>query len=107
MSRHRSRSLSREELRYLKISSPTNFVHVASATSPSLVSNENRVEFGSEQLSVITHEEKCATVPLLVQARTEDPNEIRSDAISSSLDRPKLGKYLRDAILDRVLGNSW
>ncbi|XP_031835348.1 ephexin isoform X2 [Nomia melanderi] len=87
--RHRSRSLSREELRYLKISSPTNFVHVASATSPSLVSNENRVEFGSEQLPVITHEEKCATVPLLVQARTEDSNENRSDAIGSSLDRAK------------------
>lgn len=64
-SRYRSRSLSREELKYLKISSPTNFVHVASATNPSLVSNENTIGFSLEQV-VITHEEKCATLPLLV-----------------------------------------
>lgn len=60
-----SRSLSREDLKYLKISSPTNFVHVASATNPSLVLNENMEGFSLEQV-VITHEQKCATLPLLV-----------------------------------------
>ncbi|CAK9828770.1 NGEF [Anthophora retusa] len=63
----RSRSLSREEFKFLKISSPTNFVHVASATNPSLVLNENTVRLNLEQV-VITHEEKCATLPLLVAA---------------------------------------
>ncbi|CAK9798682.1 NGEF [Anthophora quadrimaculata] len=63
----RSRSLSREEFKFLKISSPTNFVHVASATNPSLVLNENTIRLNLEQV-VITHEEKCATLPLLVAA---------------------------------------
>ncbi|KOC62560.1 hypothetical protein WH47_04221 [Habropoda laboriosa] len=64
-SRYRSRSLSREEFKFLKISSPTNFVHVASATNPSLILNKRTVGLNLEQV-VITHEEKCATLPLLV-----------------------------------------
>lgn len=63
--RFRSRSLSREESRSLNISSPTNFVHVASATSPNLILNENTVKLNLEQ-AVITHEQKCAILPLLV-----------------------------------------
>ncbi|XP_076757869.1 ephexin isoform X2 [Xylocopa sonorina] len=85
-SRYRSRSLSREEVKYLKISSPTNFVHVASATNPSLVSNENTVRFNLEQV-VITHEQKCATLPLLVGGSHEDPmadNRARHPAISTT-----------------------
>ncbi|XP_017762307.1 PREDICTED: uncharacterized protein LOC108552329 [Eufriesea mexicana] len=69
--RYRSRSLSREELKYLKISSPTNFVHVASATNPNLVSNEKTIRFSLEQV-IITHEQKCATLPLLVATSDED-----------------------------------
>ncbi|CAL7941653.1 unnamed protein product [Xylocopa violacea] len=83
-SRYRSRSLSREEIKYLKISSPTNFVHVASATNPNLVSNENTVRFNLEQV-VITHEQKCATLPLLVGSNYEDPmadNRARQPTIS-------------------------
>lgn len=69
--KYRSRSLSREELKYLEISSPTNFVHVASATNPSLVSNENTIRYSLEQV-VITHEQKCATLPLLVATTYEN-----------------------------------
>ncbi|XP_076634952.1 ephexin isoform X2 [Colletes latitarsis] len=70
-SRYKSMNLSKKELKCLNISTPTNFVHVASATNPSLVLNENTVGFGLEQV-VIRHEEKCATLPLLV-GRNEDP----------------------------------
>lgn len=69
--KYRSRSLSREELKYLKISPPTNFVHVASATNPNLVSNENTIRYSLEQV-VITHEQKCATLPLLVATTYEN-----------------------------------
>lgn len=69
--KYRSRSLSREELKYLKISPPTNFVHVASATNPNLVSNENTIRYSLEQV-VITHEQKCATLPLLVATTCEN-----------------------------------
>ncbi|XP_076648849.1 ephexin isoform X2 [Halictus rubicundus] len=90
-SRLRSRSLSREELRFLKISSPTNFVHVASATSPSLVRNENhKDEFGSEPVTVITHEEKCATVPLLVPS-SRNHHENHVDRMNSAPDASKRG----------------
>ncbi|XP_076392886.1 ephexin isoform X2 [Megachile rotundata] len=71
MARFRSRSLSREETRCLNISSPTNFVHVASATSPNLINENSDVHL--EQ--VITHEQKCATLPLLVR----NEKETRSD----------------------------
>jgi len=53
----------REQLKCVIISSPTNFVHVASATNPSLV--QNAVESSLEQV-VITHQQICATLPLLV-----------------------------------------
>lgn len=59
------RNLSREELKGVTISSPTNFVHVASATNPDLISNENTVRSSLEQV-VITHQQICATLPLLV-----------------------------------------
>ena len=54
----RSRSLSREELKYVSISSPTNFVHVASATNPKLLANSDAIS-GSEHM-IITHEQKFA-----------------------------------------------
>ncbi|XP_066591175.1 uncharacterized protein Exn [Prorops nasuta] len=62
----RSTSLSREELKYVTISSPTNFVHVASATNLRLQADGNYVGSNLEQTVVITHEQKCATLPLLV-----------------------------------------
>ncbi|XP_011687123.1 PREDICTED: uncharacterized protein LOC105449558 [Wasmannia auropunctata] len=58
----KTRSLSRDELRSVIISSPTNFVHVASATS--LVRNPLGLDL--EQI-VITHQQICATLPLLVR----------------------------------------
>ncbi|XP_050470396.1 uncharacterized protein LOC126863838 isoform X1 [Bombus huntii] len=83
--RYRSKSLSREELKYLKISSPTNFVHIASATNPNLVSNENTIRFSLGQV-VITHEQKCATLPLLVATNYENSMaEKRSGQSSSSI----------------------
>lgn len=60
----RTRSLSREELKGVIISSPTNFVHVASATNPSLVCDT--VGSGCLEQVVITHQQICATLPLLV-----------------------------------------
>lgn len=67
----RSRSLSRFELKYVKISPPSNFVHVASATNPSLVSNENTVKSRLEQ-PVIIHEEKFANLPLLPRREQDE-----------------------------------
>ncbi|KZC14424.1 hypothetical protein WN55_06883 [Dufourea novaeangliae] len=99
-SRYRSKSLSRDESKCREISSPTNFVHVASATNPRLISNVNTVQFGSEQV-VITHEEKCATVPLLVSSRDEDTStenrsEQRSIVAEGTSDRgtSKLGRNI-------------
>lgn len=102
--RYRSRSLSREELKYLKISSPTNFVHVASATNPNLVLNENTIGLSLEQV-VIMHEQKCATLPLLVATSRENSmgekrvgqqpsswsssSSISSDTASSIVRKPK------------------
>ncbi|XP_011877329.1 PREDICTED: uncharacterized protein LOC105567237 isoform X2 [Vollenhovia emeryi] len=60
----KTRGLSRDELRSVVISSPTNFVHVASATNPSLI--RNPVGFDLEQI-VITHQQICATLPLIVR----------------------------------------
>nr|XP_012229085.1 PREDICTED: uncharacterized protein LOC105676070 [Linepithema humile] len=59
----RTRSLSRDELKSVIISSPTNFVHVASATNPSLV--QSTIGSCLEQV-MITHQQICATMPLLV-----------------------------------------
>lgn len=69
------RNLSREELKGVIISSPTNFVHVASATNPSLV-RDTIVGSGLEQV-VITHQQICASLPLLVgkDERRKSENE--------------------------------
>ncbi|XP_043465349.1 putative E3 ubiquitin-protein ligase protein PFF1365c [Leptopilina heterotoma] len=50
------RSLSRTELKYVTISSPTNFVHVASATNPKLLVNSDSNSCTKQ--NVITHEQK-------------------------------------------------
>ncbi|KAL6448336.1 hypothetical protein ACFW04_000344 [Cataglyphis niger] len=70
-----TRNLSREELKGVIISSPTNFVHVASATNPSLV-RDTIVGSGLEQV-VITHQQICASLPLLVgkDERRKSENE--------------------------------
>ncbi|KAG5312698.1 NGEF protein, partial [Acromyrmex insinuator] len=68
---YKTRSLSRDELRSVIISSPTNFVHVASATNPSLV--QNSLGLGLEQI-VITHQQICATLPLLVRKNEQCKN---------------------------------
>ncbi|XP_014482404.1 PREDICTED: uncharacterized protein LOC106748424 isoform X2 [Dinoponera quadriceps] len=63
--------------REVTISPPTNFVHVASATNPNLVSNENSVK----STIVITHQQICATLPLLVgkdERRVGNENAERS-----------------------------
>lgn len=57
------KSLSRQELKDVIISSPTNFVHVASATNSTLI--RDTTESSLEQV-VITHQQICATLPLLV-----------------------------------------
>ncbi|XP_018304984.1 uncharacterized protein Exn [Mycetomoellerius zeteki] len=67
----KTRSLSRDELRSMIISSPTNFVHVASATNPSLVQNSLGLDL--EQI-VITHQQICATLPLLVRKNEQCKN---------------------------------
>ncbi|XP_018363032.1 PREDICTED: uncharacterized protein LOC108761149 isoform X1 [Trachymyrmex cornetzi] len=67
----KTRSLSRDELRSVIISSPTNFVHVASATNPSLVQNSLGLDL--EQI-VITHQQICATLPLLVRKNEQCKN---------------------------------
>ncbi|GAB1869338.1 Ephexin-1 [Camponotus japonicus] len=64
----------REELKGMIISSPTNFVHVASATNPSLV--RDTVGSSLEQV-VITHQQICASLPLLMgkDERRKSENE--------------------------------
>jgi len=78
----KTRSLSRDELRSVIISSPTNFVHVASATNPNLV--QNPVGFDLEQI-VITHQQICATLPLLVRkderGKSGNVEQERKDAL--------------------------
>lgn len=78
-----TRSLSREELKGVIISSPTNFVHVASATNPSLVCNA--VGSGLEQV-VITHQQICASLPLLIgkdeRHKSENENTERSKFVT-------------------------
>lgn len=77
----RTRSLSKGELKNVIISSPTNFVHVASATNPSLV--QSTVEPSLEQV-MITHQQICATLPLLVGKNA------RCKIGSKNADRPKV-----------------
>lgn len=64
----RPRSLSRFELKYVMISAPSNFVHVASATNSRLMSNEKTTGSKLER-SIITHEEKSANLPLLLRGK--------------------------------------
>ncbi|KAF7384864.1 hypothetical protein HZH66_011950 [Vespula vulgaris] len=64
----RPRSLSRFELKYVMISAPSNFVHVASATNSRLMSNEKTAGSKLER-SIITHEEKSANLPLLLRGK--------------------------------------
>lgn len=78
-----TRSLSREELKGVIISSPTNFVHVASATNSSLV--RDTVGSGLEQV-VITHQQICASLPLLIgkdeRHKSENENTERSKVVT-------------------------
>ncbi|XP_011633265.1 uncharacterized protein LOC105424636 isoform X2 [Pogonomyrmex barbatus] len=68
----RFKSLPRDQLKNTIISSPTNFVHVASATNPSLVRNS----VGSDlERIMITHQQICATLPLLVGKDERRKNE--------------------------------
>lgn len=70
----RPRSLSRfESNKYVMISAPSNFVHVASATNSrlndcSLLSSE-RIASSRLERSIITHEEKSANLPLLLRGK--------------------------------------
>lgn len=67
----KNKTLSRDELRSVIISSPTNFVHVASATNPSLI--QNSVGFDLEQI-VITHHQICSMLPLLIRKDEQRKN---------------------------------
>ncbi|XP_046831932.1 uncharacterized protein LOC124430003 isoform X1 [Vespa crabro] len=67
----RPKSLSRFELKYVMISAPSNFVHIASATNTRLMSNEKIASSKLEQ-SIITHEEKSANLPLLLRGKEVD-----------------------------------
>ncbi|KAL0128329.1 hypothetical protein PUN28_003543 [Cardiocondyla obscurior] len=71
-SRTKTRSLSRDELKTVIISSPSNFVHVASATNLNLA--QNPIGCDLEQI-VITHQQICATLPLLVRKEERGKNE--------------------------------
>lgn len=61
-SRSQGKSFSREELRSVSISLPTNFVHLASATNPKLLQDG---ENSSGSSRVIQHEEKFAELEYL------------------------------------------
>ncbi|XP_043493923.1 uncharacterized protein LOC122518873 [Polistes fuscatus] len=73
----RAKSLSKCELKYIMISEPSNFVHVASATNPRLMFNES-IDGSKSDQTVITHEEKSANLPLL----------LRGKEISNNINRP-------------------
>lgn len=83
-------SLSKE----VTISSPTNFVHVASATNPSLISNENT----DKSVVVITHQQIYATLPLLV-----GKDERRATVGNENTERSKVGA--RMSPVDNVSSN--
>lgn len=93
----KTRNLSRDELRSVIISSPTNFVHVASATNPNLV--QNPVGFDLEQI-VITHQQICATLPLLV--RKDERGK------SGNIEQPKViaRMYPADDVISRQSGQN-
>lgn len=94
-----TRCLSRE----VTISPPTNFVHVASATNPSLVSNENTIK----SAVVITHQQIYATLPLLVgkderRATVGNENAERSKVAAgmSPVDNVSSGQPAGESISD-------
>lgn len=91
------RSLSRDELRSVIISSPTNFVHVASATNPNLV--RNPVGLDVEQI-VITHQQICATLPLLVRKDERGRN--------GNIEQPKVATRMSpaDDVVSRQSGQN-
>lgn len=85
---HNTTGLSRE----VTISPPTNFVHVASATNPSLVSNEN----ANKSVVVITHQQICATLPLLV-----GKDERRASVGNENAKRSKVDAGMSPVDVDR------
>ncbi|XP_018406089.1 PREDICTED: uncharacterized protein LOC108782329 [Cyphomyrmex costatus] len=93
----KTRSLSRDELKSVIISSPTNFVHVASATNPSLVQNSLGLDL--EQI-VITHQQICATLPLLVRKNEQCKN--------GNIEQPKVAARMSpaDDIISRHTGQN-
>lgn len=93
----KTKSLSRDELRSVIISSPTNFVHVASATNPNLV--RNPVGFDVERI-VITHQQICATLPLLVRKDERGRN--------GNIEQPKVTTRmsLADDVISRRSGQN-
>ncbi|XP_032689159.1 uncharacterized protein LOC116852662 isoform X5 [Odontomachus brunneus] len=78
--------------REVTISLPTNFVHVASATNPSLVSNENT----DKSVVVITHQQICATLPLLV-----GKDERRASVGNENAKRSKVDAGMSPVDVDR------
>lgn len=93
----KTRSLSRDELRSMIISSPTNFVHVASATNPNLV--RSSIGFDLEQI-VITHQQICAALPLLI--RKDERGK------SGSIEQPKVTARIppMDDVISRQSGQN-
>jgi len=85
----KTRNVSRDELRSVIISSPTNFVHVASATNPGLIQNSFGLDL--EQI-VITHQQICATLPLLVRKDERHKN--------GNIEQPKV--TTRMSVVDNV-----
>ncbi|XP_046750519.1 uncharacterized protein LOC124413791 [Diprion similis] len=66
------KSLSREELRNVKISEPTDFVHVASVTNPKLIVEKNR----SNSASTVSQNRISLTLPISLDA--DEQNRIQS-----------------------------
>ncbi|XP_077258808.1 ephexin isoform X1 [Temnothorax americanus] len=98
----KTRSLSRDELRTAIISSPTNFVHVASATNPNLV--RDPVGFDLEQI-VITHQQICATLPLLIGKDERDKSD-RTNYAEIQSDFSQAAKVLESAQIVKIaIGN--
>ncbi|XP_036139252.1 uncharacterized protein LOC105828598 isoform X2 [Monomorium pharaonis] len=93
----KSRSLSRDELRNVIISSPTNFVHVASATNPSLIQNPVRLDL--EQI-MITHHQICAMLPLLIK------NEQRKNGNVEPQSKVTARMPLADDVISRQSGQN-
>lgn len=90
------RSLSRTELKYVTISSPTNFVHVASATNPKLLVNSNIISRSKQ--NIITHQQKFVDLRIFKMDQLQN---------SKSLERAN-GEFFEIKILClrmRIFGN--